>query len=104
MGRPYSADLRERVQADIEAGQSRRSASRRFGVSPSFAVKLVRWVRGSGSTAPARQDRPPDVTSERHQRLRARVPFGHWHTQTVIAARRCDGLTAPWIIDGPMTR
>lgn len=59
MGRPYSADLRERVQADIEAGQSRRSASRRFGVSPSFAVKLARRVRVSGSTAPARQGRPP---------------------------------------------
>jgi transposase len=59
MGRPYSADLRERVQAHIEAGQSRRDASRRFGVSPSFAVKLARRVAVSGSTAPARQGRPP---------------------------------------------
>jgi transposase len=59
MGRPYSADLRERVHAHIEAGHSRREASRRFGVSPSFAVKLARHVAVSGSTAPARQGRRP---------------------------------------------
>ena len=59
MGRPYSADLRERVQAHVDAGRSRRDASRRFGVSPSFAVKLARRVAVSGSIAPARQGRPP---------------------------------------------
>ena len=30
--------------------------------------------------------------------------FGHWLTQTFIAGLRCYGLTAPWVIDGPMTR
>jgi hypothetical protein len=29
------------------------------------------------------------------QRLKARVPFGHWKTQTFIAGLRCDGLVAP---------
>jgi transposase len=38
----------------------------------------------------------------RGQRLKA--PFGHWGTQTFIAALRHDGLTAPWIIDAPMNR
>jgi transposase len=38
------------------------------------------------------------------QRLKARAPFGHWGTQTFVAALRCDGLTAPWIIDRPMNR
>jgi transposase len=38
------------------------------------------------------------------QRLRARAPFGHWKTQTFIAGLRCDGITAPWIIDCPMNR
>lgn len=38
------------------------------------------------------------------QRLKARAPFGHWKTQTFIAGLRCDGLTAPWIIDHPMTK
>ena len=37
-------------------------------------------------------------------RLPGRAPFGHWHTQTFIAALRADGLTAPWIIDQPMNR
>jgi transposase len=37
-------------------------------------------------------------------RLRAKAPFGHWGTQTFIAALRCDGLTAPWVVDRPMTR
>ena len=40
----------------------------------------------------------------RDQRLKARAPFGHWKTQTFIAALRCDGLTAPWVIDCPMNR
>lgn len=38
------------------------------------------------------------------QRLKGRAPFGHWKTQTFIAGLRCDGLTAPWIIDAPMTK
>jgi transposase len=40
----------------------------------------------------------------RGKRLKARAPFGHWKTQTFIAALRCDGLTAPWVIDKPMNR
>ena len=36
------------------------------------------------------------------QRLIDHSPFGHWHTQTFIAALRHDGLTAPWVIDGPI--
>lgn len=40
----------------------------------------------------------------RGERLKARAPFGHWRTQTFIAGLRCDGLTAPWIIDTPMTK
>lgn len=42
--------------------------------------------------------------ARRGQRLRAHAPFGHWKTQTFVAALRCDGLTAPWIIDGAMSR
>ncbi len=42
--------------------------------------------------------------ARRHRRLIARAPFGHWNTQTFVAALRCDGLTAPWIIDRPMNR
>lgn len=34
------------------------------------------------------------------QRLVAAVPHGHWKTSTVIAALRCEGLTAPGVFDG----
>jgi transposase len=40
----------------------------------------------------------------RGHRLKALVPFGHWNTQTFIAGLRCHGLTAPWVIDGPVNR
>jgi transposase len=46
----------------------------------------------------------PRGRARRHERLTARAPFGHWQTQTFIAALRCDGLTAPWIVDRPMNR
>jgi len=59
MGKPYSIDLRERVQAEIESGGSRRAAARRYDVSPSFSVKLAERISRTGSAAPARQGRPP---------------------------------------------
>lgn len=40
----------------------------------------------------------------RGKRLKAKAPFGHWKTQTFIAGLRCDGLTAPFVIDQPMNR
>ena len=38
------------------------------------------------------------------QRLRTSAPFGHWMTHTFIAGLRCHELSAPWVIDGPITR
>jgi hypothetical protein len=35
-------------------------------------------------------------------RLPAKAPFGRWRTLTFLAALRCDGLTAPCVIDGPI--
>ena len=59
MGKPYSIDLRERVQAAVDSGQSRRAAARHYDVSASFAVKLADRVLRTGSAAAARQGRPP---------------------------------------------
>ena len=59
MGKPYSIDLRERVQAEIDSGQSRRAVARRYAVSASFAVKLADLVSRTGSARPERQGRPP---------------------------------------------
>jgi hypothetical protein len=42
--------------------------------------------------------------SRKGQRLRMSAPFGHWKTHTFLAGLRCHELSAPWIIDGPITR
>ncbi|KPH87058.1 putative transposase [Komagataeibacter intermedius AF2] len=36
------------------------------------------------------------------ERLRARVPHGHWKTLTFLAALRHDRITAPCVLDGPI--
>ncbi len=50
---PLSQDLRRRLVRAVEAGSSAREAARRFEVSVSAAIKLVRRVRETGSTVPA---------------------------------------------------
>jgi transposase len=39
----------------------------------------------------------------RGRRLLAAAPFGHWKTMTFVAGLRHTGLTAPMVLDGPMT-
>jgi transposase len=38
----------------------------------------------------------------RGARLIAKVPQGRWRTLTFLAALRCDRITAPCVIDGPI--
>ena len=54
MAAPLSQDLRIRIRRAVEAGSSRRQAAQRFQVSPSAVIKLMRRVRQTGSTAPAK--------------------------------------------------
>ena len=54
MPAPLSQDLRRRIRHAVEAGASRRQAAKRFDVSPSAAIKLMRRVRQTGSTASAK--------------------------------------------------
>ena len=49
MAAPLSQDLRRRLMQAVEAGSSAREAARRFAVSESAAIKLVRRVRETGS-------------------------------------------------------
>ena len=58
MTQSHALDLRVRVAGFVEAGHSRRAAARHFGVSDSFAIKLMQRQRQFGSAAPARQGRP----------------------------------------------
>ena len=39
----------------------------------------------------------------RGQRLRSGVPHDHWKTTTFVGALRRSGMTAPMVLDGPMT-
>jgi hypothetical protein len=38
----------------------------------------------------------------RGARLIGKVPHGRWRTLTFLAALRCDRITAPCVIDGPI--
>jgi transposase len=38
----------------------------------------------------------------RGERLVAKIPHGHWKTTTFVAGLRSTGLTAPFVLDGPM--
>jgi hypothetical protein len=38
----------------------------------------------------------------RGRRLVGKAPWGHWKTTTFTAGLRCDGLVAPFVLDGPM--
>jgi len=40
--------------------------------------------------------------ARRGERLVARVPHGRWKTLTFLAALRCDAVTAPFVLDGPI--
>ena len=52
MPHPLSNDLRKRVGAFVEAGNSRDAAAARFGTSVSFAVNLMKRWRATGSVEP----------------------------------------------------
>lgn len=49
MARSYSLDLRERVWRFVDGGGSCHAAAAHFGVSVSFAVKLMAACRKTGS-------------------------------------------------------
>jgi transposase len=40
----------------------------------------------------------------RGEPLNTKLPHGHWKTMTFLAALRCDQLTAPFVLDGPINR
>ena len=60
MGKPLPADLRKRIVAEVEGGNSRHGAAARFGVAASTAVRLQARYEETGSVAPAHIGRPGD--------------------------------------------
>ena len=52
MGRPYSQDLRDRVIAAVEGGQSRTVVAKHFDLSVSCVVKWLQRYHHEGNTKP----------------------------------------------------
>src|SRR5450830_1107659 len=82
---------------------------------PDVARARRRWMREQGRFDPARLvfiDETSTSTNmvrlrgrcRRGERLIGRVPQGHWKTITFVAGLRHDKMTAPFVVDGPMTR
>ena len=80
---------------------------------PDIARKRARWRRYQDKIAPERLVFIDETWAKtnmtrthgrcpRGQRLHARVPHGHWKTLTFLAALRCDKITAPCVMDGPI--
>ena len=92
MARPYGMDLRERVVAAVAAGESRRAAARRYGVSESVAVKWLQRVERTGSVKPGKMGghRKPALAEERDWIL-ARLAEGADVTVRGLAAELAEG-------------
>ena len=69
MTAPLPQDLRRRLVQAVEEGSSRRAAAAQLGVSHSAAVKLMRRVRETGSTMPARTNGPRKRLLMHHEAL-----------------------------------
>lgn len=58
MGKPHPFELRQRVVAHVEAGNTHHSAATRFDVSVKFVNDMVKLKRETGALAPKRQGNP----------------------------------------------
>jgi transposase len=122
-------EMQQRLYAErgLSAGLAHSGASSRPGRSPSKRTAHAA-EQDRTDIAAAREawfDRQPDFDPERlvfidetgagtkmarlrgraprGERLRGSVPHGHWKTTTFVVGLRLTGLTAPMLLDGPMT-
>jgi transposase len=66
MGKPYSMDLRERVVAAIEGGESTHQAAARFSIGIATAGTWARLKRATGDVRPAKQGKPKGAVLDAH--------------------------------------
>ena len=75
--------------------------------------KRARWRRHQGKLDPSRLVFIDETWAKTNMtrthgralkgaRLLAKVPHGRWRTLTFLAALRCDAITAPCVVDGPI--
>lgn len=71
-----------------------------FEGQPSLDPSRLVFIDETGATTKMarRHGRAP-----RGQRLKLSMPHGHWKTTTFIGGLRLGGMTAPMVLDGPMT-
>ncbi len=78
-----------------------------------MARRRVRWKKYQGRLDPTRlvfidetwaktNMTPSHGWGRRGKPLKGKAPHGRWHTMTFIAALRCDGIVAPFVLDGPI--
>ena len=78
-----------------------------------MARRRTQWARYQGRIDPARLVFIDETWTKTNmaplrgwapigQRIKAKVPNGHWKTMTFLAALRHDRIDAPWLIDGPI--
>ena len=58
MGKPHPVELRERVVAFVDEGNSHREAARHFRVSPRFVNDMIKLRRETGGLDAKRQGNP----------------------------------------------
>lgn len=75
MARAYSLDLRERIIARVQAGETVRAVAESFAISPSCVVKWTQWYRSTGSAAPGQMGGhvPDKIEGEHRQWLLERT-------------------------------
>src|ERR1700709_454131 len=66
MGKPYSMDLRERVVAAIEGGESTHQAAARFAIGIATAGVWARLKRARGALLPAKRGKPKGAVLDPH--------------------------------------
>ena len=91
MARPISTDLRERAVARVEAGESRRSVAKAFGVSPSEVIKWTARARRTCDVVPSPMGGGrPKITGEHAAWLLDRVRNGEGFTVRGLVAELAD--------------
>ena len=97
--RASSADLRERVLADRDAGMMTADVAAKYRVSPSWVRRLLQRRRRTGSTAPvAQRHGPKPGLAEHAERIARAVRARPDDTLEEHRARLGLGLSAsaPW--------
>ena len=94
MGRALSLDLRQRIVVAVENGLSRRAAAKRFAVSESCAIKLIRHWKRTGSVVPLKGAKKPFVLAPHGTLVRGLISSHPDHTLDELRDRLvAEGIT-----------